>query len=460
MLLVERDPRVTRILAKLGEVGRLADLAAPIQPAEVAEFEAQHGIALPAAYKTFLLDGGAHGPGPYGGLLPLSSWADARVIDASNVGDRSALRRNLSRAAYQRLRVGTRDWLAEPLLGTIAVAHGRGNDYIVLVVAGPDAGALAFVDLDAGVPEFCDDADFLAWYERWLDELRGGYDVAWFGRGMAGTEASFAAHLVAGTRTVDALAGLARVPALDEPTRALVVRFAADPDRDVRAAAWRAVVRHRLDVAPRWDDPDPEVRRLALDAARACELPWREHARRALADGDAEVARHALAALAGDASSELPVDDVLPLLAGPLTDDAALALAKQPSTRALPALLAAGRIEAVIAHVRAGVASPDQLADALGLASTHPRLLAAIVNTGVAPHDAAALVNLLACARDDDPAVRYEAAGALGDVALDEAVTALVALTDDTTTPPSHAWSIGQYARRSLAKLRGTLGRA
>ena len=79
------DPRVARILDKLARVrargvatfGAEAHgfvLAPPLAEAEVRALEAAHGIALPEDYRTFLLQAGASGAGPYYGLLPPARW--------------------------------------------------------------------------------------------------------------------------------------------------------------------------------------------------------------------------------------------------------------------------------------------------------------------------------------------------------------------------------------------------
>src|SRR6185437_3308140 len=68
------------------------------------------------------------------------------------------------------------------LPGTLRLA-GHGCSLVTqLVVTGPARGRLFNVDYEGPVgPYVVEDNDFLAWYERWLDEAVAGYDVGWFG---------------------------------------------------------------------------------------------------------------------------------------------------------------------------------------------------------------------------------------------------------------------------------------
>jgi hypothetical protein len=74
------------------------------------------------------------------------------------------------------------DWLSEvapgdddePYTGTLALSI-QGCGYLsLLVVSGPARGRVADnTDAPTG-PDFTEDADFLAWYERWLDAVLAG----------------------------------------------------------------------------------------------------------------------------------------------------------------------------------------------------------------------------------------------------------------------------------------------
>ncbi|WP_203919609.1 hypothetical protein [Rugosimonospora africana] len=165
-------------------------------------------------------------------------------------------------------------------------------------MTGPARGRLFNLDDEGPVgPYVVEDSDFLAWYERWLDEAVAGYDCGWFGE---------------------------RLP-LDEPTLIAVLADDPSPQRGARAgesllslpmvsdAAWTALARA---VAT---DIDPNVRAELLH-----ELTWQSYDRQrrpehpeAAADKVAQYARsrtpiglRALAVL-----HKLTLDDLLPELA-------------------------------------------------------------------------------------------------------------------------------------------------
>jgi hypothetical protein len=50
-------------------------LHAPLLEHQVQQFETEHGVALPEAYRTFLTFVGNGGAGPFSGLLPLEEGA-------------------------------------------------------------------------------------------------------------------------------------------------------------------------------------------------------------------------------------------------------------------------------------------------------------------------------------------------------------------------------------------------
>lgn len=86
----------------------------------------------------------------------------------------------------------------DPCQGAIAVAHHGCTSYTLLVVSGPARGRLVLVDFN-GVPApyVLEDTDFLAWYERWLDELAAGYDVTRMSEKIPGGESELLAISVA-----------------------------------------------------------------------------------------------------------------------------------------------------------------------------------------------------------------------------------------------------------------------
>jgi len=170
-------------------------------------------------------------------------------------------------------------------------------------------------------------------------------------------------------------------------------------------------------------------------------------------------------------AKQLRPDDALPLI-GPerptLRARALHALAGMPSPEVAaavsPLALAGDRdaLRVLLVAVRAGVATPAQRATALdaflaraaeGLDATICHGLGAFAHEDPRARDA-----LFLAARDPDPFVRHDVAGVLGEVGSDDAAAILAALATDETIPSAErvgrAWSVGEQARRALAKIR------
>jgi hypothetical protein len=190
----------------------------------------------------------------------------------------------------------------------------------LLIVTGPHRGAV--VNIDPGLsapPYFARDGGFLAWYERWLDELPWGWDGTWFGFGLPGREPELAEALLAPLYADrgDALRTLARIPALSDATLAAAGVCLGDEDASVRAAATSLLGRHRGAAAAqlitrRLMDPDPAVRSAALQALAPDHAESTGCYRAALADPSPDVVHAALRMLADN--GHLDEGDLAPLL--------------------------------------------------------------------------------------------------------------------------------------------------
>lgn len=129
----------------------------PISEKELASFEAEHRITLPDDYRSFLLEVGNGGAGPYYGLLPLGE--SLRSGDLSRPFP-------LTEACSPE---NDNDDLPDPyldghlLLGT----HGCGY-WSFLVVTGPTAGTVwdDFLAGDGGLRPT--GHTFASWYKAWL----------------------------------------------------------------------------------------------------------------------------------------------------------------------------------------------------------------------------------------------------------------------------------------------------
>ncbi|MBA9002744.1 hypothetical protein HNR21_001626 [Actinomadura cellulosilytica] len=226
-----------------GVEGHGFELGPPLPEAVVAEFEERHEVVLPAAYRLFVTELGDGGAGPGYGLC--------RLDTACCAGRRSGHLALPSPYVPGPRYLG--DWelrYEDPpgpdrvfLRGTLEVA-GHGCSLVTrLVVTGPARGRLFNLDYEGPVgPYVVEDADFLAWYERWLDEVLAGYDVGWFGERLPLEEPELIAVLAGDPspqRRARAGESLLRLPVLsDDAWAALVGAMATDVDPTVRAVVW------------------------------------------------------------------------------------------------------------------------------------------------------------------------------------------------------------------------------
>jgi HEAT repeats len=207
----------------------------------------------------------------------------------------------------------------------------------LLIVTGSHRGSVVNIDCDlSAAPYFTRDTWFLAWYERWLDELLWGWHGSWFGFGLPGREPELARALLepSSDQRRDALRTLLRVPVLSHATLAAVAACASDPVPPVRAAAITVLGKqgtHRAVIAERLSDSDPSVRTAAVRALP--EATAAGHWRAALADPDPAVVRAALYRLAD--CGQLTETDLAPLLAARLPEIRATAVYYLGKTSAL-----------------------------------------------------------------------------------------------------------------------------
>jgi hypothetical protein len=470
--------RLSQLHEKLGALraraggGEALRLAAALSEGEIRAFEEEHGAHLPPDFRAFLRGVGASGAGPYDGLLPNEQWSSALgkvrpgwlarpfpfAIDPA--GDFVAIGPPGSAGD-------------EPFEGAIALSDQGCTFYGLLVVTGPLAGRVVYVNVDQDRPYYLvENPDFLSWYERWLDELLWGHHASWFGIGLPGDEAQLAAAAVPGSpRQRDAVAAMFRLPRLSGETAALVVDLLRDPVAEVRELAVGllknfppAEASLRLDHA--LGDASGGVRLAALEAILRAGGAWQEAARKALRDADPAVAVVALHHLTAD-ERLLSADEVLPFVESP---DAALsrcatgALARLPSGRATAVLL--GRVAsdpeldtlaALVSQVHNGGASAAQTGEILealrarvAMAGAHiPQQLLWILCGFPGSHPALQRL-LLGLVSHPEPLVRFSVVHQLGEVGDAGAIAALtVGRRDPTTLGPEHPnrSSIGQMAR-------------
>ena len=180
----------------------------PVSEAEVLAFEQKYGVQLPECYRVFMLTiGDAKAKksdfiaGPYFGLYAFGTSVDSLLYEKIETYLKAPC--NLSPDMTQE------EWetLSDPLLfseeeeeededkyfaerakvfGGLLPLGTQGCTYEhALVLNGKYAGRVVNVDLDLAQPKFAFEANFLDWYERYLDEVISGQLLddrpTWFG---------------------------------------------------------------------------------------------------------------------------------------------------------------------------------------------------------------------------------------------------------------------------------------
>ncbi|MFG2039876.1 hypothetical protein [Dactylosporangium sp. NPDC048998] len=256
------DERLGRIAAKLAAAAaRWAQyqdafgvgehrfrVRAPLGESVVAEFEERHGVRLPEEFRSFLTVIGDGGGGP-GYAMPSLADACGRRCE---VGHLTTPCPYLPGPRYPN---GWAEAHEGPLLGgTLKVADHGCSLETRLIVTGAARGRLFNLDVDGVGPYVVEDPDFLAWYERWLDEVVEGCNVGWFGEKLPGGEQELVAILEGDPspeRRARAAGSIAALPRFGAATRAALVRAARqDQDPRVRAELLAPYRSKRLDVRP------------------------------------------------------------------------------------------------------------------------------------------------------------------------------------------------------------------
>lgn len=246
--------RVRRILEKLEQVRKQRiscfgseahgfQLNPPISEKELVQFETTHQIRLPEDYRCFLTLAGNGGAGPFYGLYKLEQWDDFLdwsddIPDRMIVNQSCPLRPDMSR---------TDDWrkqfpdVLSPYQGTISIGT-QGCTYLTgLIVTGQFAGRVVYLDVDDQAPYVIREPDFLAWYDRWLNELLGNYDMHRFGFGLGGDEKTLLKVLDRPDATtqdrVEAIDAISRLPELRKTQTDRIFQWLEDESAEIRAAA-------------------------------------------------------------------------------------------------------------------------------------------------------------------------------------------------------------------------------
>jgi hypothetical protein len=257
-----------------GVEGHAFKLGAPLPEAVVTEFEERHEVALPPAYRLFVTGLGDGGAGPGYHLSSLSTSCRPGCLPGH-------LARPSPYLPGPRYRGDWEQRYEDPpgpdrmfLRGTLQISDHGCTLATRLVVTGPARGRLLNLDCDGPAgPYVVEDADFLAWYERWLDEAVAGYGVGWFGERLPLEKPGLIATLAGDpspARRARAGESLLQLPAIsDSIWSVLSDAMAADADAFVRATLWDLLKWDRYRHQRRLDDAEAIAGEIARHA-RAC----------------------------------------------------------------------------------------------------------------------------------------------------------------------------------------------
>jgi hypothetical protein len=183
----------------------------PAEEGAISKFEQQYDVQLPDCYKSFLLDIGNGGvshagsaAGPYYGIYPLGVNVNELIY--------ADTKQHLHNECLIFPEMSTEDWIAfggrasldnivdeeyeretGRIYGGILPIGSQGCSAIHgIVLNGEHRGRVINLDVEGRKPLFTFEANFLDWYERWLDEVISGELVTagptWFGYTMKSTQ--------------------------------------------------------------------------------------------------------------------------------------------------------------------------------------------------------------------------------------------------------------------------------
>ena len=165
-----------------------------LKESDVLAFEKKFEIELPVEYRSFLLNLGNGGAGPYYGLLPLEKWdlflggceddneaygmLQSPCLLRPDLKERKEEGVTLIRDEACRKGIYT-GW--DSYQGTITICDQGCTYYAVLIINGPYTGRIVNIDTMGQAPRFSPYSSFLDWYEGWLNKTLNKEKIFWFG---------------------------------------------------------------------------------------------------------------------------------------------------------------------------------------------------------------------------------------------------------------------------------------
>ncbi len=183
-LKIEQAARVDAQREVFGSDSHDYEFNPPVSSEEIARFEQYYNVTLPAEYKAFITTLGNGGPGNYGGagpfygIYPLGDFGYLEhaatymsapcVIDSTLTEEKwealTAFENQLDNKSSE-----YRDHYDRLFSGLMFIGTQGCNFQTMLVLNGPDAGRVVYIDQDLQQPVIKE--SFLDWYESWLDAI-------------------------------------------------------------------------------------------------------------------------------------------------------------------------------------------------------------------------------------------------------------------------------------------------
>lgn len=152
----------------------------PVSVDAVEQFEQKIGVTLPDDYRTFLLEAGNGGAGPFYGLFSLKDVERWLTWDV----EPEKIPLLSPETDEEQFDDEDENWRC----GCIPIGSQGDTYFTYLLVTGPNRGRVVYIEYDGGWVFFPREQSFISWYERWLREVSSGYNIFWFATYLDGDE--------------------------------------------------------------------------------------------------------------------------------------------------------------------------------------------------------------------------------------------------------------------------------
>lgn len=236
--------RADRRCKVFGASSHKYEISKPVTQYEVSAFEMKYSIELPACYKAFVLQIGNGGigyngsaAGPFYGIYPFGTRVNELIYDNTEkyLKNDSVIYPGMTDDYWKELvkNIEENDLSDDDFEEAMGVIYGgvlpfgsQGCSYLHgIILNGQYKGRVVNLDVDRQKPHVAFEANFLDWYERWLDEIVSGELLkdgpSWFGYSKGGSEEELLDSYIASDdkkSREDCLAGLLDKNALKEET--------------------------------------------------------------------------------------------------------------------------------------------------------------------------------------------------------------------------------------------------